>query len=436
MSAKFLSKKEVVVWGTGREGQSAVLFMREIAPDVRLCFVDEKENLDQEMLEGVQIVTGDRIKEKVLNADIVVKSPGISFYHPFLFERRQRGKNSTSLTNMWLQQNADAFVVGITGSKGKSTTTSLLAHVLNKNGVRAMAVGNIGVPLSKDISAHDADCFVLELSSYQCADLCFPCKIGVVTTLFPEHLDWHRTLPNYYRDKANLLCNSQIRLASFQASEILQREKISLPELKLFAPVTEKKGIFSYQGEQIREIKNAFLRRKHNLLNVAAVLSISEILNISADKILSAMETYEELPHRQHSIMSPRGYLLVDDSISTAPEATMAAIEAYSDRAIVLIVGGYDRGLDYEGLSQFIFEKNVHSVICMGESGRRLFQLLKKLKKENIFFEETLERAIEKAKKQVPPQGAIILSPAAPSYDQFKSYEEKGKAFVSLCLGG
>ncbi len=386
MLIKNLHGKNIVIWGTGREGNAAADFIRAQLPDAAITFVDE--------------ASGGDIAGALKAADIVVKSPGVSLYHPLL-----KGKNVTSLMNLWFAAPHAGKTICITGTKGKSTTSFLLAHVLTHMGYKATAVGNIGVPISE--APQDSDYIVIETSSYQAANFDGECDIAAVTSLYPEHLDWHGDFETYARDKLHILGQAKTKIVHRQVAETVHVPRQSI--------ICEDEGA---------DIPNDYLSRPHNRANVAIVLKIVESLGLDQARALAAMADFKGLPHRQFELGEKDGILYVDDSIATTPQAAMAAMDVYRRRPLTLIVGGHDRGVDYTTLAAYIKSHAIQAVIGLGASGARILDQVPGQKAANM------EEAVRLAKAATPAGGVILLSPAAPSFGLFKNYIERGEAFA------
>lgn len=382
-----LDGKNIVIWGTGREGNAAAAFIRKSLPDARITFVDE--------------ATGGDIAPTLKGADIIVKSPGVSLYHPLL-----KGKHVTSLMNLWFEQPHTVKTICITGTKGKSTTSSLLGHVLNVMGRKTAVLGNIGVPISE--APDDVDYLVIETSSYQAANFDQQCDIAAVTSLYPEHLDWHGEWDIYARDKLHLLGQADIRIISPQ----VKKTGVPVPRDCIIADAV------------VEKIPNEYLSRTHNLANVAIVLEIIRALGIDRDAAIAAMADFKGLPHRQQELGTKNGILYVDDSIATTPQAAMAAMDVYRGRSITLIAGGYDRGIDYAPLVDYIKANAIPTVIGLGPSGVRILQDVPGQ------LAVDMSQAVHLAREATPAGGVILLSPAAPSFGLFKNYIERGAAFA------
>lgn len=402
-----LAGKYVVIWGKGREGMAAEAFIRRACPDALLAFVDEATD------------TKDAIKAALVHADVIVKSPGVSLYHPLVQSALDAGKAVTSLLNLWLAEPRTATLIGVTGTKGKSTTTSLLAHVLNALGKRAVIAGNIGVPVT-EAPTNDAEIVVLEISSYQAANVDGLFDFGVLTSLYPEHLDWHRTLDAYYRDKMNLLSHSRTKIINAEA----------LPTLRGLG--LEAADFIAFDKPEA-PIDNAYLARPGYASDVGAAVAVVKALGLDPAQALKALRDFKGLPHRQQELGERDGILYVDDSISTTPQSAIAALEAYAGRPLTLIAGGQDRGIDTAPLADYIVAHGVNAVVCMGASGQRLTELLNQHGYSNVETAHDMREAVALAVRRTPKGGAILLSPAAPSYDQFKNFEERGACFAKEC---
>ena len=423
-----LKDKKIVIWGVGREGKAVATLIRQQHPDQALTFVDEGTPADMSFLAPNDCAIHDKAQiEAALNkADVIIKSPGVSMYHLLL-----RDKKPTSLLNLWLAEPRAAKTICVTGTKGKSTTSALLAHTLKALGNAAALLGNIGTPVTES-QPQEKGYAIIEVSSYQAATLAEPCDIGIVTSLYPEHLDWHKSLHAYYRDKLNLLAHARIKIINADALETAKQNGIDLAEATLFnhpSGFHVKDGHIYDKTNPLGIPPNAYLSRAHNLINVCAVLTVLQQLEIDPKNALSKMKDFHGLPHRQQELSEIKGILFVDDSISTTPQSAIAAMEVYAGRTLTLLVGGFDRGIDYKPLIDYVLQNNIHSVICMGASGQRIYE---QLKTPSAFFASSLQNAVALARKKTPAGGVILLSPASPSYDMFKDFEERGRVFAEL----
>ena len=225
MRAADIGTQRVAVWGLGREGRAAIAFLRQRHPSLPLLVLDDADDGQRPdgLGAGIEYAFGaDRIAGALANVDIIVKSPGVSLYRREIQAARAAGTHVTSLLNLWFAERLDLTTICVTGTKGKSTTASLIAHILARLGRRVALVGNIGVPIT-GIDSATADIAVIEVSSYQAADFDGQCDIAVLTSLYPEHIDWHLSVENYFRDKINLLNHSRRRIIHRAAAEIVER---------------------------------------------------------------------------------------------------------------------------------------------------------------------------------------------------------------------
>ena len=409
-----LKNKTVTVWGKGAEGIAAADFLTRFgAQPVFVCDPLEKP------LRG-----------------IVVKSPGISPYRDDVAEARQNGAVFTSGTNLFMEYVSGLKkrprLVGVTGTKGKSTTSSLIAHVLNASGYKTALGGNIGKPVvSYAFDAENYDVVVDEISSYQAADLLYGFDVCVVLNLYPEHIDWHKTHERYYRDKLNILTH---RAAGQKAVLNAQNERLCVMTADcadvVFYNAADgvhvRDGFFYDADRRLFETDAVPLLGRHNSENVCAVLSVLKLLNVDLSTVKEAFQTFCALPHRLQTVAVKNGVRYVDDSISTTPETTLAALKAFEGERIVLIAGGYDRAQDYKTLASFVAQRADTVVVTVPSTGHRLAQNVRDA--GGKAYETTdLPSAVDVAKHL--DASVVLLSPAAPSYDFYKNFEERGDLF-------
>jgi UDP-N-acetylmuramoylalanine--D-glutamate ligase len=430
--------KRVAIWGLGREGLAAIRLVRQQHPGLPLVLLDD--NRDAQVPDGLggdiePAFGADEIAGALARVEVVVKSPGVSLYRPEIAEARRRGVPVTSLLNLWFAEPRAAATVCITGTKGKGTTASLITHMLTRLGRKAVLVGNIGVAISQ-AETTEAEHVIIEMSSYQAADFTGVCDVAVLTALYPEHIDWHQSLDNYYRDKIHLLAQGRSTVINAEAAPMVERFLPNPPLPHLF---NDRRAIHSrqnalYDGEtRLGDIGNAYLARPHNRSNLCAALTAVTALGIDPAAAVAATADFRGLPHRQQELGERDGILFVDDSISTTPESTLAALHVYAGRAITVILGGYDRGIDYGKLVDRLAEGAAAAVVCLGASGERICEQTR----ARPGFGGTLYRAaamadaVAEALRVTPKGGVVLLSPAAPSYGQYRDYIERGRDFAA-----
>jgi UDP-N-acetylmuramoyl-L-alanine---L-glutamate ligase len=435
-----LGLRRVAIWGLGREGRAAIGFLRKHHPVLPLILLDDRAEarIPEEYGNVRPAFGGEAIAKALKEVDVVVKSPGISLYRDDLQRARSRGVQITSLLNLWFAEKLAITTITVTGTKGKSTTASLIAHILRRLGRRVALAGNIGIPVT-EIS--NADYAVIEVSSYQAADFDGICDLAVLTSLYPEHTDWHLTVERYVRDKLNLLSRSRCRIVDSTTAEAVNsfipkyegREYLFNDKMGIHS---DDAGIF-YDRDRIGIVHNPYLGRAHNRSNLCAALAAAKMLNVDLATALDATDDFQGLPHRQQELGENGHILFVDDSISTIPESTLAALSVYAGRDITVIVGGYDRGIDYGKLAEALSAGAAKAIICLGESGKRIYNQTQAASKQrgnlrcSIHLAQSMEDAVSCATRITPPGGVVLLSPAAPSYGYYRDYIERGCDFAA-----
>ncbi|GIF21419.1 UDP-N-acetylmuramoylalanine--D-glutamate ligase [Actinoplanes tereljensis] len=437
-----LNGRSVAIWGTGREGRAAVTAIAKQKPS-RLIAVDDSANFLSvpwdEFAETAPLAGGDHAFPALVTADVVVRSPGVPQTHPWMKELRERGVTVTGGSALWMADNA-ARTIGVTGSKGKSTTSSLISHLLAAVGRPNSFGGNIGVPL---LDLPPAAQYVLELSSYQCADLTDSPRVAVVTSLFPEHLDAHGGEEEYYRDKLNLLRHGP-EMIVVNGSDLRLRDKIrGISDLHGFPPIPAGADDSRFRihdewvycsDEPLFHREALHLKGAHNGRNLCVALAVLDGLGVdvpgSKDELEAAVEAFEGLPHRLAEIEDPSGLTFVDDTLSTSPYSAIHAIEAYASRPLTVLVGGTDRGLDYAPLREFLADREL-TVIGIPDSGPRILEALAGLAGVRTENAEDLPSAVRLARKLTPSGGVVLLSPAAPSYGRYRNFEHRSEAFAT-----
>ncbi len=382
---------------------------------------------------------GDHAFGALVAADVVVRSPGVPQTHPWMVELRRRRIPVTGGSALWMADHA-AQTIGVTGSKGKSTTSALISHLLTAVDRPNVFGGNIGVPL---LDLPDAELYVLELSSYQCSDLTDSPRVAVVTALFPEHLDAHGGEREYYRDKLNLLAYGPELIVVNGADERLMAELSTVRDTSGRDPVTAATPTsrfrigpddLVYAGDTpLFPRATLRLRGRHNARNLCVGLAVLDGTGVDVVEQRAALEeavaTFQALPHRLAEIADPSGLTFVDDTLSTSPYSAMHAIDAYDDRPLTVLVGGTDRGLDYRPLREHLRGRQI-TVIGLPDSGPRILAELAGLPGVRTENAEDLAAAVRLARKLTAPGGVVLLSPAAPSYGRFRNFEHRSEAFA------
>lgn len=442
MKIEELKEKKVALYGFGREGQAILSVIRCRLPDLAITILNDSPL--SETPENVTILTGNDVPIALQAFDIVIKSPGISAYRPEIIAAKQKGVIFTSSTRLWFEENTDKTTICITGTKGKSTTSSLIAHLLREQGLKINLGGNVGIPLWELPTNPVPDMWVIELSSYQTSDFDAQPSIRVLLNLFPEHVDWHGSVERYFIDKTRLFTAKTDGLSILNAND--ENTRLYLHNLKNTLYFNELKSIH-FVGKQIFDGKTLLfeahslkLAGEHNLSNLCAALSVVKALHLDLQKCKNALSTFSSLPHRLCILGEKENITYIDDSISTTPQSALAAVKSFSNQWITLLVGGYERGLNWEEFAHFAMQRPIETIITMPDNGKRIFEFLSHLKEKNAptanfpkFYQaDNLQHAVILAKKITPPNGMIILSPGAPSYGCFHNFEERGRAFAQF----
>lgn len=430
-----LAGRRIAVWGFGREGRAAIRGLRSRCPNLPLVLfcsaaeADAAHSFDAEL----EVVVGEPSAETLAQFEVVVKSPGISAYKPALLSAQAQGTQFTSGTALWFGENGDARVIAVTGTKGKSTTSALIAHLVRSIGVRTALAGNIGLPLL-ELLGQQAELWVIELSSFQTGEA-GPLELGVVTSLYEEHLDWHGSRERYVADKLKLAGVSRHLLVNALQPNLLGVTETH-PQRLLFGHPEgwHVAGDVICRGSQVVfPIMQLAAPGLHNALNACAALTALEAIGLDAKAAAPALVGFRPLPHRLQPLGEHDGWEWVNDSISTTPLATIAALESLPDRAVTVLVGGHDRGLDWTPFVNAMLTTPPNAIICMGSNGARIAELLRAAGVRcSSSLVDRLAEAVDQARSRTPSGGVILLSPGAPSFDQFRDYAARGREFCAL----
>ncbi len=429
-----LEGQRIAVWGAGREGRAAIAALRARLPRQALtlfCRAGEVDDLAHEPLLAIR--HEDPGAEALSAFDVVVKSPGISAYLPPIEAARARGTVFTSGTALWFGERPDARVIGITGTKGKSTASALAAHLARALGVRTALAGNIGLPLL-DLLDAEADLWVVELSSFQTGEA-GPLELGVVTSLYEEHLDWHGSRERYIDDKLKLADAARTLLVNGTQRDLVARTNGHAERLK-FGHVQGwhvADGAIHRGRLRLIDIGELPLPGQHNALNACAALAALEHLGLDAIAAVPALVTFRPLPHRLQTLGEKGGITWINDSISTTPAAALAALRSLPGRRVAIILGGHDRGVDWSEVAGALTAQPPHAVIVQGANRQRIVHALREAGLAGPLHETAdLDAAVARLHDVLAEGGVALLSPGAPSFDQFRDYTERGRRFAEL----
>lgn len=439
MSLPELAGARVAILGAGREGLAACRYLRAAFPDAELTLVDERPpeagQLDR-LGEPPAMRCGPLSQAGLEEFEVLVRSPGISPYRAEIRRALAAGVALTSPSSLWFAAHPQARTICVTGTKGKSTTSALLAHVLGAAGHRVRLAGNIGRPLL-DCDDQGVDWWVIELSSYQLADLEARPSLAVLLNLSSEHLDWHRGEAAYRRDKLRLAELAAPNPVFANAADPVLRAALAGHSTVRWFNVEEGLHV---NGHTVRDGDRPLplavpegLPGAHNLANVAAVLAVVRQLGEDVDAAAGAIGSFRPLPHRLQTLGSRDGLRWVNDSISTAPVATAAALEALAGAAVVLIVGGFERGVDWAPYVSTFARLPPRAVIGLPDNGPDILRVLgaRGIRPEGGMHEaENLEAAVALARRVAPAGAVVLLSPGAPSFPRFRDFRDRGQQFA------
>ena len=424
-----LEGRRVGVWGLGREGRAIASLVRERLPGTPLVLVDEGGDAGPGVL---------RDPAALLTCDVVVRSPGISRYRPEARRLAEAGVATTTGTNLWFAEHPDALAIGVTGTKGKSTTSALIAHLAAARGLEVRLAGNIGRPLVELLAEDPAgvNLWVLELSSFQASDLDASPRVGVLLNLYREHTDWHGTQERYWADKLNLFAHRPDMRSVLNAADPAVRERAAgLPNPVWFrdpAGFDVGEGGITRAGEPYASRRDVPLVGEHNLDNVCAALAALAAAGVEGDDLVPALGGFRPLAHRLEPLGERGGVLYVNDSIATIPEATVAAARALAPRPTVVLVGGRDRRQDYGPLARHLEAGSaVAGLVAMPANGPAVLDAVRATGVRAEMARD-LADAVARARAMVPAGGAVLLSPGAPTGDDFRDFGVRGDAFRAL----
>jgi UDP-N-acetylmuramoylalanine--D-glutamate ligase len=429
-----LAERRVAVWGFGREGKAALAALRSRLPQSKLTiFCSDAEAADASS--AAIAITSPPDAAALSAFDVVVKSPGISAYRPEIIEAQHNGTLFTSGTALWFAEHPEARVIAVTGTKGKSTVTALIAHCLRALGRRTALAGNIGLPLLELLDPPVLpDWWVVELSSFQ-TRAAPRAEIGVVNNLYEEHLDWHGTRERYAADKLALAGAARTLVINALQPELMTRTAAH-PRRTMFGDAGGwhvRDGAIYRKSQRAAEIADLPLPGEHNALNVCAALTALEVAGEDALAALQGIGTFRALPHRLQTLGERDGIAWIDDSIATTPQATLEALASLHTRAVTVLVGGHDRGLDWRAFAETVQRDPPHAIVTMGANGARIARMLRENAGDyRLQTATTLREAVATARDITPSNGVVLLSPGAPSFDQFRDYAERGCAFAAL----
>ncbi len=418
-----LAGVRVGVFGAGVEGQSALTRLSKLTTDV--VVVDDDPNIE---LPGVTVEATDAGGFELLaSCDVVIKSPGFSRYRPDIMALERSGIPVVGGTGLSMHELDRSKIICVTGTKGKSTTASVLGHLLTQFGLRTEVTGNIGRPLFDAALPSDLDAIVVETSSFQALDIADAPGIVVVTSLATDHVDWHGSIEQYHVDKLSLtsLPDAQLTVAQRLSPALQQRADL------LGGDVRWSNGLAKSWAAPLvlvgdHNLANAELARLAALAFGVEQASDEEALSIAA-------QGFEPLPGRLSAVGTLGDVRFIDDSLATNVLPTLTALEALQGERLAILIGGYDRGVDYTELIEALAHRDSPTLVLgLPDSGERLCEAIGRITTHtSVTLAPDIGSGVDAAYAWAKPTGIVLLSPAAPSFSQFANWKERSDAFRS-----
>ena len=435
------SYNKVLILGFGREGKSTYNLIRKYLPDKHLYIADGNSKLLEINPElnndsNIDVILGESYLDNLNDYDLIIKSPGINFK---FVDYSSFEDKITSQVDLFLRHSI-CKTIGVTGTKGKSTTSSLIYHVLSNMGLKTVFAGNIGIPVFEKLDEVDTDTvFVMELSCHQLKFVKSSPNISVLLNLYEEHLDLYKSYEDYIFAKLNIF--------KYQKDGDYKIWGLDSPDSKKY--FKEEKNTYTYSTENtvngvtIKDdglyLNNELVYLKsrkrnilgeHNYYNIAPVLIVSSILNLDLNKVCDLIDEFKPLEHRLEYVGKYNDIDFYNDSISTIPMATINCINAV-ENAYTIIIGGLDRGIDYTDLINYLYKsEKIKVIICLKDTGYTIAdKLISMNSNKTILKAIDMKDVVKLAYKYTEKGMACMLSPAAASYNTYKNFEERGKDF-------
>ena len=431
---------KIAILGFGAEGSSTYQYLIDQGvKKSQIIIYDASPNTKLKLPSGVKFYSGQDYINKLnqnQNLDVIFRSP------PINPEPISSSAIVWSATNEFFAR-AQAKIIAVTGTKGKGTTSSLIHQILLGSGQKSHLLGNIGLPALAELSKIQAsDCVVYEMSSFQLWDIKFSPKVAVILMVTEDHLDVHGSLKNYHQAKLNIV---KFQKDAYDAAIYFAENKVStnvaisnkigikmpFPDAK-FAHIAD--GSIKFNEEIICSIKDVKLIGKHNLENIMAALSVSKLLNLSSPEIADAIKKFKGLPHRMEPVKTINGLTVYNDSYSSNPSATLAAVKSFKQK-LILMVGGFDRSVSFVELAETLKlnQKNVKTIIY-GQNKLKIKKAFDEAGYSNyqVVGSEQLEPIIASVMQNLSDEEVLLFSPGSASFDMFKNFEERGNVFKGI----
>ena len=434
-----LDGKKIAILGFGMEGKSTYKFIRKFSNCI-LYILDQKDYSDDELIKDDSniVVISDNYLSNLDSYDIIIKAPGVVLKDIDVTSFKDK---ITSQLELLMEVNRKN-IIGVTGTKGKSTTTTLIYEMFKNSGYDAHLLGNIGTPIFDDIdNFKDDSILVIEMSALQLEFVNVSPHVAILLNLFEEHLDHAGSVEHYYENKLNIFKyqdkldtgiyaydNDNVR--KYIDNNIYKQDMVSV-SLKDNTHMHIIDNYIYYKNKKLYDITSKRnLIGDANLENIMFSLAVAEVYYLPLDKVIDTINNFKPLAHRLELVGEYNGITYYDDAIATIPEACINAIKSLI-KVDTLILGGMDRGINYDKFIEYLKTNSITNLICMPETGYKIADSLMTSNKR-IYKCETLEDAVSTAKKVTKKGYICLLSPAAASYNKYKNFIEKGNKFQEL----
>src|SRR5690242_6725915 len=438
--------KRIVVLGAGESGVGAALLAKKEGLDV---FVTDagpiKPAFKNELAAAaIDFEEGKHSREKIVNASIIVKSPGIPEKNEMVKEIRKKGIELISEIEFAYRFKGQSKIIGITGSNGKTTTTAMIYHICKNGGADCSLVGNIGFSFARQVATEPKELYVVEISSFQLDDIkTFRPDVAVLTNITEDHLDrYEYKFENYINSKFRIIenqtkndffiYNDDDEITKKYLNKFLNNTNplpISMNhELPEGAYIVNEEMHLKWKNEEMEmNVEDFAVKGKHNQYNTMAAGISSAVMGIRKEKIRDAIQTFEGLEHRMFSVATVRGVEFINDSKATNVNSTWYALESMT-KPVILILGGVDKGNDYSFIKDLVREK-VKAIVCLGVDNSKIHEAFGN-NVQLMINTQSAKDAVQAAFHFADKGDVVLLSPACASFDLFKNYEDRGNQFI------
>jgi UDP-N-acetylmuramoylalanine--D-glutamate ligase len=449
-----LKNKNILLIGFGKTGISTLKFLNKMGANV-IVNDSKKENEMTDILslvsniEDVEYTLGKEL-EDLSNIDLVIVSPGIALDTDYINKIRNNNIEIIGDIELAYRCGNNPAIIAITGTNGKTTTTTLVGEIMKKINNDTYVVGNIGNPIMDTVTtATNSSCLVAELSSFQLESIkYFRPDVSIILNITPDHLNRHKTMQSYIDAKANIFKNqkdSDITILNYDDKNVRTLSKSVKGRLVFFSRKEKLNNgvyinndgdiIISYNGDELNLMNKSevSLPGNHNLENILATIAAFASIESDLELVKKSLRTFKGVEHRQEFVKEENGITFVNDSKATNPDSTIKAIESYKN-PVILIAGGYDKGGDFYDVIKAAMDNSVKALVLLGETKERIESQANELGFDGLIIKtQNIKDAINVSKKIAKSGDIILLSPACASMDMYKNFEERGRDFKANC---